>query len=304
LDAAMFEGAAEDTEFVVECEELGDPSTPLRQGDVLEWLGDHTDPWRRFAIVVTADCDLAHQKHAGLLACVPVLAHEDYLALFPLPARLAKAKAKLLERAVALIRGYQEANRPDFPVAMSDDAIAGWIDAVEADEIAEQLRVTEEKTARQLVDVVTAIKTCSRAASTGGLDPQLDALTTAWLVTQGKSTFEERRPALARELLDHLGRLPGDAIFLHGLSPYLRTGYVAYLRAIVNVDEGTVARRVPDLRDASAAAKRIARLTSPYVFHLSQALGQVFSAIGLPSRYETSRDAFIAHRMAHYGGTS
>src|SRR5438093_11944854 len=109
-----------EAEIVLECDELQDSSVPLRQGDVLEWVGDQTDPWRRFAIVVTADCDLAHQKHAGVLACVPVLPHEEYLSLFPLPARVAKAKTKLLERAAALIRGYQESNRPEFTVAMSE----------------------------------------------------------------------------------------------------------------------------------------------------------------------------------------
>lgn len=295
--------ATGEEEFVLECEELEDSSVPLRQGDVLEWLGHQSDPWRRFAIVVTADCDLAHQKHAGLLACVPVLAHDEYLSLFPLPARLERANAKLLERAAALIRGYQESNRPEFPVAVSDDAIAAWIDAVSPDEIAIELRVPEGKEAKQLVDVLAAIKTCLTAMTTGGLDLQLDALTHAWLVTQGKSGFAERRQVVARELLDLLGRLPSDAMFLHGLSPRYRCGYVAYLRAILNVDEATVARRVPDLRDSSVTAKRIARLTSPYVFHLSQALGHVFSAIGLPSHYEASRDAFIVRRAADYGGT-
>jgi hypothetical protein len=136
-------------EIVLECEGLEDSSVPLRQGDVLEWIGDQTDPWRRFAIVVTADCDLAHQKHAGLLACVPVLPHDEYLSLFALPARVEKAKAKLLERAAALIRGYQESNRPEFTLAMSDEAIAGWIEAVAPEEIVAELRVTNEKEATQ-----------------------------------------------------------------------------------------------------------------------------------------------------------
>jgi hypothetical protein len=300
----MSEAAAtDDTEIVVECEELEDSSVPLRQGDVLEWLGDQTDPWRRFAIVVTADCDLAHQKHSGLLACVPALPHDEYLSLFPLPARVAKAKTKLLERAAALVRGYQEANRPEFTVAMSDEAIAAWIEAVAPEEIIAELRVTDKKEAKLITDVLTAIRACSSSTAAGGLDPQLDALTHAWLVTQGKSGFAERRRVFARELLDLLGRLPGDAVFLHGLSPRHRGGYVVYLRAILNVDEAAVACSVPDLREGSVTAKRIARLSSPYVFHLSQALGQVFSAIGLPSRYEESRDAFIARRASDYGET-
>lgn len=301
LARVMSEAAApEDSDFMIECEELDDPSGPLRQGDVLEWLNDGSDHWRRWAIVVTADCDLAHQKHAGLLACVPVLAHQDYLTLFSLPAKLDRAKAKLLERAFGLVRRFQAINRPDFPLAMSEEAILAWLDAVGPDEIVQELDVTDEKQAKELTDVVAAVQQCSRVSD--DVDAQLDALTAAWLVTQGKSTFEERRPILAREVLDQLARLPGDAIFLHALSSQLRDGYVAYLRAITNVDEAAVARRAPDLRDATMSAKRIARLTSPYVFHLTQALGQVFSAIGLPSSYESSREAFISRRISDYGG--
>lgn len=296
--------ASGEDDLIVECEELEDSSLPLRQGDVLEWLNDQSDPWRRFAIVVTADCDLAHQKHAGLLACVPVLAHEDYLALFPLPARLGRARAKLVERASTLIRHYQAENRADFPLALSDDAIAAWLDATDVQEILRELQVTEEKQAKALANILKAIQTCSLASVDGRADAQLDALTVAWIATQGKSTFDERRPILAREFLDQLARLPGDAVFLHALSRQHRDGYVAYLRAVMNVDEGAVARRTPDLRDATVSAKRISRLTSPYVFHLSQALGHVFAAIGLPAQYETSRDAFIAGRAAEYGGST
>jgi hypothetical protein len=292
-------------DFMIECEELEDPSLPIRQGDVLEWLdSDQDDLWRRFAIVVTADCDLAYQKHAGLLACVPLLPHEDYLALFPLPARLGRAKDKLLERTYALVRGYQAENRPDYPLALSDQAIASWIDSVGTEDIIRELQVNDQKRADELTSVVGAIRGCSQASAAGGFSAQLDALATALIVTQGKSTFDERRSLLARELLDQLGRLPGDAIFLHALSPRHRQGYVAYLRALVNVQDATVARSVRDLNDATTSAKRIARLGSPYVFHLTQALGHVFSAIGLPSSYEESRDAFITQCGTHYGGSS
>jgi hypothetical protein len=294
-------GAMAEEEAVLECQELEDASAPLRQGDVLEWLNDSGDPLRRFAIVVTADCDLAHRKHSGMLACVPVIEHERYLALFTLSARLEKAKGKLLEAGTALIRRFQEANRPEFPIGMSDSAIFEWIDAVGPDEIVKELRVSEEKEARRLIELTTAIRTCSGAAADGGFDTQLDALASAWLVTQAKSGFTERRQVLARDVLSTLNNLPGDAVFLHGLSPQYRLGYVVYLRAILNVDERAVARRVTDLRDSTVAAKRIARLTSPYVFHLSQALGHVFSAIGLPAHYEASREAFINRRADVYG---
>ena len=55
-------------------------STPIRQGDVFEWVGENRlRPWKFYGIVVTADCDLANSKTAGRLSYVPALVAEDYL---------------------------------------------------------------------------------------------------------------------------------------------------------------------------------------------------------------------------------
>ena len=90
------------------------------------------------------------------------------------------------------------------------------------EEIVRELRVTNEKQANELTKIVAAIQQCSRAS--GDVDSQLDALTAARAVTQGKFNFDEQRPIVAREVLGQLSGLPGDAIFLHGLSGQHRDG--------------------------------------------------------------------------------
>ncbi|BAK36319.1 hypothetical protein MLP_33050 [Microlunatus phosphovorus NM-1] len=40
-------------------------------------------------------------------------------------------------------------------------------------------------------------------------------------------------------------------------------------------------------------SKRIARLSSPYRYRLTQQLGDVFAAIGLPEEYERRRDELL-----------
>ena len=126
-----------------ECSEVQDTEVPLRQGDVLEWIDTGSDPWSQHAIIVTANCDIAHQKHRGVLACVPVLDHLFYLASFPLADRLERERVKLFERAVQSVRDYQTKNRPDFPTPMSDGAIGSWIDS--ADPTSHRIRFADPR---------------------------------------------------------------------------------------------------------------------------------------------------------------
>jgi hypothetical protein len=298
------EVSSAETDPCVECQPVGSSDQPLRQGDVLEWLDPEGSFWREHAIVVTADCDLAHQKHGGVLACVPVLGHETYLALFPLPVRLDTARSKLLERAVKAVREHQAANVPDFPTPMSSDTIAHWIDATHPVDVVATLGVSSPKDSTRLEALLISIRECSSALAAGGFERQLHALARAQMVAQGTDDFETRRSTAARDMLDRLSALPGDAVFLHSLSPTKTEGYVVYLRTVINIQEDAVATNVPALRSGTVSAKRIARLTSPYIFHITQQLGQVFSAIGLPAPYETSRAAFIETRATGYKGST
>jgi hypothetical protein len=283
------------TEPVVECEVVDDSRIPLRQGDVLEWLSGGDDPWREFAIIVTADCDIAHSKHGGVLATVPVLRHEEYLARFPLPLRLAAARDKLADQARRVIREAQEANRPDFPAPMADETIDQWVRTVSADEIVRALSIADERQRRKLDQLLETIRVCGAALEDGGYGMQVGALASAQVLQNGGDP-DDRSRKIHKDMLELLDSPPGDAMFLHALSPLLRGGYVAYLRHVINIGEGEIAVSARGLRKSEARARRIARLTSPYVYYLSQRLGQVFSAIGLSSAYEASRKAFIVER--------
>jgi hypothetical protein len=65
--------------------------------------------------------------------------------------------------------------------------------------------------------------------------------------------------------------------------------YVAYLRLVREVREPEIALLATDLEKPEVSAKRISRLTSPYVYRLTQQLGDVFASIGLPEDYERNR---------------
>lgn len=90
----------------VECERA-DPEQPLRQGDIVAaqpGTDSWKNPWTRFGVVLTADCDLAHGKSGPNLVYVPVLDHNAYIADVWLPAEaenLARAGHEKVEKQLA-----------------------------------------------------------------------------------------------------------------------------------------------------------------------------------------------------------
>jgi len=115
-----------------------DPAHPLSQGDVVRRVQD-ADIWDRFAIVVTADCDLAHNKHRGQLTCVPVVPLRDYLATYYLPMKLRELEGRLSEQLVALIRAAQRDNYKKHTNPISIGRAEQWVLETSPKDIAEQL---------------------------------------------------------------------------------------------------------------------------------------------------------------------
>ena len=180
---------------------------------------------------------------------------------------------------------------------MSDAAIDGWIAHTDADGMLATLRAQGDARAEQFQALVKWLR--ARPAIEDGLKlkEQIAALAQAKILSGSSKDEESLVATLTRENVDRMTNPPGDAVFLHGLGGSLTAGYIAYLRRIDNVDEANVALRFRDLSDSSKVAKRISRLSSPYVFRLTQQLAQVFSAIGLPGSYEESRARFVSEQV-------
>jgi hypothetical protein len=186
---------------------------------------------------------------------------------------------------------------------MSDEAIDGWIDHADAESILHTLRVEDDPRASHLRDLVGWIRRMPSAEESAVLSQQIEALVDAKTLGGSKQDPAVLRTALAEENLERVKFLPGDALFLHSLGAGLTSGYVVYLRRITNVNDDQVAVRAHELDDPDRIARRISRLASPYVYRLTQQLGQVFSAIGLPGPYEESRNQFLSDRIERLKGS-
>lgn len=96
----------------MECEHAHD-ANGLRQGDIFAahpGTQNWQDPWRRFGVIISADCDLAQGKTGPNLVYVPIVGLHTYLKDVWLPSQiegLVVSCQQKLEKALTSARGKQ-----------------------------------------------------------------------------------------------------------------------------------------------------------------------------------------------------
>jgi hypothetical protein len=292
--------AASGSSMFAECEEITD-DRPIRQGDVFEWLGSSTDPYRFLALIVTADCDIAYSKHRGVLSYVPILLLSDYLRLFYLPKIIERGvirlgdqltKALLAKQVTEQIRQYQIANRPEFPEPISEQSAIRWVKGREPTDIADELQIIDPKEREKFLTLVTDYIFIDAALHSELFADQIEAIMR--LRIRSGQTIDQSKKAIWNELHATVRGLPGDAFFIGHVAPRFSSGHVAYLRLVREIHDNQLAIKQTDLQTGSKAeARRIARLRSPYIYSLTQQLAAVFGAVGLPTEYEDHRQRIV-----------
>jgi len=276
-----------------ECEEITD-NRPIRQGDIFRWSESGDGPYNFLGIVVTADCDIDKKKHRGILSYVPILPINDYLRLFYLPGALSRALVPISEQLIKLIREHQHRNRADFPEPVSQDAALVWAGSRQPEEIATELRLPEGRPRSILIELTTDYQMAARALESEAFQDQVNSL----LRLRSRRETSMTREKLLKDMYSNLATSPPeDCLFIGRIGLDYRTGYIAYLRLVREIQQEDAAiRQEPDPGHRPGhrpRARRIARLRSPYVYRLTQQLVQVFASIGLPAEYEGRRDKLL-----------
>lgn len=272
-----------------ECD-LDTDGAPVRQGDIIRFLDPGEDVWRQLGIVVTADCDIVQQKHRGLLTYVPILSVRDYLTLSYLPRAIRKSMKGLKDRCLKLIRTIQADRRPESPEPIPEETALAWLERSGPAGVLQGLAVEPAENAYSDYHALLLRLEATRAAITGGsFDEQ--ARTLISLRAEQSKNASKAADKLAADIERHLAQLPGDALFIGTVEDNRASGHVAYLRILREITEPEIAIRPSQLSDAETTAQRVARLRAPYRYRLTQQLGEVFAAIGLPKPYEENRSA-------------
>lgn len=152
----------------------------LRQGDVILWTSvkDETaiEPWRRYGIIVTADCDIVQGKHGDVLSYVPLLAAADYVRLFVFPKMLQAALKPKLEQLKSTVRKLQQTHQPAFPEPLSDIAIESWLQENGPEEVLHGLGVPDGREREEARTIMSNIVAAWEAEKTGTYSKLFDAI--------------------------------------------------------------------------------------------------------------------------------
>lgn len=259
--------------------------TPLRQGDVIAPMVKSADPWSGLAIVVTADCDLARNKHNGRLSCVPVLEVEVYLSLLYMPSRISKLIPVIESQLGAIVREYQS-RIPGFDVPMDDKAVGAWVSETTDGQVEAALSIdgNDKLTFGNLADTYRR----SISALSSDFGTQFIALREMQFSLGHHKSRDLSEKSILRDIGQTVQRLPGDAMYINALSDDMTAGYICYLRVLRELSNDEIAVR-NTMRSFRIRYERISRLRAPFIYALSQQLGNVFSSIGLPDEYEAAR---------------
>jgi hypothetical protein len=260
-----------------------------RQGDVLRWEKTDRSPWTEHAIVVTADCDLEFNKNRNSISYVPLVRFDTYVGCFWGPDYVAKKAEKIFEGATAAIRRAHKAK--GLSGDLNYHVVRDWIVRDSAGAIVEMLSheslsPAERRTLEVVIDKAKRALGCEHDLM--NYDTDGDTYVRR-IIVRANDLLPESRGDPAKSVLEalqgHCRSLPGDVFFVSTVPGDGDGGYFALLRHIGQCDINDVSLDPVRRAGPVLPLRRIARLTSPYVYALTQQLAKVFADIGLPKEY-------------------
>ncbi|NKY43195.1 hypothetical protein [Nocardia cerradoensis] len=250
---------------------------PLRQGDILERVADDSTVWNRHLLVMTADCDFAHNKHHGRVTCVPLLTKDEYLVKLQIPKLRSKA-------VIDLTKSLQDALIRLGTTSISEARLREWPSEQPTEKILASLPIPDDEhdAVRGMFDAIRALD-----SSEPSLAEATSILVQAQLQLPNPQSEKNLRRKIVNTLQNAFKNPPGDALFLSAIADGHDYGYFVYLRHLEQIWEPRVAlspsRTVMEYR-------RLSRLQDNFTHAIAQRFGLVFTAIGLPDAYEEMRN--------------
>jgi hypothetical protein len=264
--------------MLVELESVPDDAG-IRQGDVLRSLDDRAGAWSRWALVVTADCDLAQGKFDGLVSCVPIVDWRDYVSRFVLAKDVAAVRSRAIDRLTARVNRLRRAE--GLGPSVTRRGIELWLSAGDLTRPAFEVPLHQDSAALSLAKYLQIEDRDQNFARL------LDRAAEGRVVLGDVSERTGAIGALMKKCADKLKDLPGDSMLLNSVVEG-REGQVIYFRRIFALEEAEVSAKSWGL-DGQVRFVRVGRLRAPYKQYTAQRLGAMFDAIALPPAYEDSR---------------
>jgi hypothetical protein len=287
-----------------------DQSAILRQGDIFAAHPGTTNwenPWQRFGVVLSADCDIAHQKIGSRLAFAPIVGLPTYLADVWLPAQaitLGEECEGRLGKSLAEFHGDRITTRHVLKWS-NDEVIAALHKAPTA-----QGDGDRDKSLNQIIRLKEALIEL-RATTSGNIPTDLNGLRNILnsffqkyelIKKDGKHSISLRQQ-LIRTALNSLG---DEARFdtctlsdLWGMEPEMREhencGFVIDLRRLSIIQFDNVYLQRSQWFKEPLGYLRICRLRGVYKSDLMYKFSNLFVRVGLEDSRRDVHNQIFSH---------
>ncbi len=244
-----------------ECEPITNNTEPLRQGDIIQFVKKGED--ERFGIIVTGDCDIAHNKCKGIISYCNITTAQWYILSDFLKEQIYK-ELNQIENKIKNVVGKE----------LGITFLSSTFDNLISRKDLHSLGLNKDT-----IHMINLYKSY--------LNKDLYSLEdykqcfSIIIEINIKNKMEQIR----NKIQNHLNSLPGDKFLITELpNQDTNYGYIVYLRFINTLKMEEVLQC-----NSTSQIYRIGRLKAPFLYHLTRKLGAVFSDIGLPETYENNR---------------
>ncbi len=249
---------------LLECS-VFDPSDEIRQGTIIKFDTQEDD--EKIGIIVTADCDIAQNKHGRYLSYCNIITLDSYIRNYFIQK---KCQKKIVEKLKCLKLQIQDTLQRE----LSDSAF-------------EQLLSYDKETLGTIINNNTLIKEI--------LELQPFYQKTEFLMEDFIAICNQKK----KEFENEIKNFPGDKFFISTIPDpeCINEGFVVNLRRIKEIKRDEISIRY---FGSTPYCFVLGKLNSPYKEKLAQALGCMFSDLGLPADYEDQRNTIISKISGDY----
>ena len=249
---------------LLECS-VFDPSDEIQQGTIIKF--DTQDDDEKIGIIVTADCDIAQNKHGRYLSYCNIITLDSYIHNYFIQK---KCQKKIVEKLQCLKLQIQDLLHRE----LSDSAF-------------KQLLSYDKETIKTIINNNSLIKEI--------LVLQPFYQKTEFFMEDFVAICHQKK----KEFENEVKNFPGDKFFISKMPDPECTneGFVVNLRRIKEIKRDEISIHY---FGSTPSCFVLGKLNSPYKEKLAQTLGCMFSDLGFPADYEDQRNTIISKISGDY----
>lgn len=254
------------------------------QGDVFEVGNLCEDIFldnEKWAVVITADCDIENKKMGNMFTVLPIILADDYLEEIWLVETFDREKKALIDKAVELINASKIHSKNDCHEVTYDSMIQ-WLKEEDLKSIFQLLKL--DVTSNKFIELEVKLSIMSKGAY---LKNYIEL-----------RTYQKRsEKKIKKEIMEAIKQCRDEFYFVPDIPCSKSIGLMIKLRSIRGMHESRVFKSERDSRlsldDKEKAIIRVGRFSDYLRYSITQSFALLFSRIGMPSQFENDNNAAI-----------